>query len=317
MNFNMLVKSQDDYKNLVKEVEKKALGKSTLIFSSDRVYSKQFALCLASAILEGGDCDGVHAQKVGLNAHPDVKVYPKGDKFVVADSQDIVDECFIKPIFADKKIFIINDIDDAMEISQNKLLKVLEEPPTGVFFILTADNQNLVLPTIKSRCNKVELKKLSAQTISKVMMAYENGDLLALMCDGNVGEAIELAKKGDGKEIFDIALSLVTQMTSSKTLLMYSKKVLGLKDDALKVLKIFTFLLEDLLYLKVGNVKDVRFPLAKDALLRVIDEYSVRCICEIRKLVDNALKEISFNGNITLIVENLLLSVLEVKYICK
>lgn len=317
MNFNMLVKNQDDYKNLVEEIQQGGLGKSTLIFSEDKFYSKEFALALASAILEGGDFEGVHSQKVCLGAHPDVKVYPKGDKFLVSDSQEIVEECFIKPIFADKKIFIINDIDGAMEVSQNKLLKVLEEPPAGVFFLITASNQNLVLPTIKSRCNKVELKKLSGQSISQVMMAYENGNLLAVMCDGNVGDAINLAKKGNGKEIFDIALSLVCQMTSSKTLITFSKKVLSLKDDAKIVLKIFAFLLEDILFLKVGEGERIKFSSAKESLMRVKDDFSVRAICEIRKLIDNAMKEITFNGNMTLIIENLLLGVLEVKYLCK
>lgn len=317
MNFNILVKSQEDYKNIVQEVEADKLSKSILIFSGDRAYSKQFALALASAILEHGDKNGVHSKKVELSAHPDLKIYPKGDKFLVADSQDIVEECFVKPIFADRKVFIINDIDDAMELSQNKLLKVLEEPPSGVYFVITANNQNLVLPTIKSRCNKIELKKLSSQTIEREMMAYENGALLAQMCDGNLGEAIQLATKGNGKEIFDTALSLVTQMSSSKNLIMYSKKVLSLKDDGIKVLKIFTLLLEDILLLKVDKVKEMRFEFVKDALLRVIEEYSVRGICEICKLVDKAMKEVSFNGNMTLIIENLLLNILEVKYLCR
>lgn len=312
----MLVKTQDDFKNLVNEIKGDCLSKSTLLFSGDRFYMKEFALALASAILEGGG-EGVHSQKVELGAHPDVKIYPKGDKFLVSDSQEIVEECFIKPIFATKKVFIINDFDRAMEVSQNKLLKVLEEPPSGVYFIITAENQNLVLPTIKSRCNKIELKKLSTMAISQVMQAYEYGDLLAVMCDGNVGEGIKLAQKGRGKEVFDIALSLICQMTSSKNLIVYSKKVLALKDDVFVLLKTFMLMLEDILFLKVDKPQNIRFTGAKESLMRVMDDYSVRAICEIRKLVDNALKEISFNGNTTLIVENLLLGVLEVKYICR
>lgn len=317
MNFDILVKSQDDFKNLVKEVNQGRLGQSTLIFSGDKIYAKEFALALASIIFESENENGGHSERVKRNSHPDLKIYPKGDKFVVADSQEIVEECFIKPVYASKKIFIINNIDDAMELSQNKLLKVLEEPPKGVYFLITAQNQNLVLPTIKSRCNKVELKKLSSKTIASVMGAYENGELLSLMCDGNVGEAIELAKKGNGKEIFDVALSLIDKMTSSKNLIIYSKKVLSYKDDVVKILKIFTFLLEDMLFIKVNKMSEVRFLNVKESLQRASEEYSVKAICEIRKLVDNGMKEILYNGNLTLIVENLLLGVLEVKYLCK
>ena len=317
MDLKTLVKEQEKFKSLVEEIEKGKLAKSTLIFSADKVYLKEFALSLACAILEGGDKDGVHSQKARLFAHPDVKSYPLKEKFLVGDSQEIVDECFIKPIFADKKVFIINGFDEAMEIAQNKLLKVLEEPPENVYFILTATNQNLVLPTIKSRCNKVELPKLPADKIEKVMIAYENGSLLSKMCDGNVGEAIEMAKKGNGEQIFGTALSLLTELNTSKNLLMYSKKVFALKDDGIKVLQIYSLLLEDMLYIKAGKIDNVRFGGQMSSLERVKDDFTIKAICEIRRLIDNAMKEISFNGNMTLIVENLLLGILEVKYICR
>ncbi|MDR0462794.1 MAG: hypothetical protein LBG64_01060 [Pseudomonadales bacterium] len=51
-----------------------------------------------------------------------------------------------------KKFFLLRDIDKSRPEAQNALLKLLEEPPSGAFFILSCANASRVLDTIKSRC---------------------------------------------------------------------------------------------------------------------------------------------------------------------
>ena len=52
-------------------------------------------------------------------------------------------------------------------IAQNKLLKILEEPPDYLFFFLLTANSSLLLPTVESRCIKLNLKRLPDDIISK------------------------------------------------------------------------------------------------------------------------------------------------------
>ncbi len=65
----------------------------------------------------------------------------------------------------EKLVIIVDDADTMQAPAQNALLKLLEEPPEHVMFILTAHNPQILLPTILSRVQKVEIVPLSnAQT---------------------------------------------------------------------------------------------------------------------------------------------------------
>ncbi|MDE5788997.1 MAG: hypothetical protein K2H78_01130, partial [Clostridia bacterium] len=81
---------------------------------------------------------------------PDLKVYPQPDKkLTAADAAAIVEDAALKPLEYDRKLYIISDFNNASPIFQNKLLKVLEEPPAGVHFLLGATSLSPVLDTVK------------------------------------------------------------------------------------------------------------------------------------------------------------------------
>ena len=105
-------------------------------------------------------------------------------------------------------------------------------------------------------------------------------------------------------------------MKTSKQVLLFSKNLLMYKDNFSLLIEILSLALEDLLILKSGG-SNVRLQTVKQDLINVQGEYSIRAICEIQSLLDKAVKEQSYNGNVTLIIENLLLNILEVKFICK
>ncbi len=60
-----------------------------------------------------------------------------------------------KPITSRKKVYVINNSEQMTKEAQNCLLKTLEEPPDFVTIILVCNNENTILPTIKSRCTKI------------------------------------------------------------------------------------------------------------------------------------------------------------------
>jgi DNA polymerase-3 subunit delta' len=77
----------------------------------------------------------------------------------------------------------------------NKLLKLIEEPPAKTIFILVAENEQLVLPTILSRTQLVKIPSLSNQEIengliSRYQVEPPRAKQIALMCQGNFNEAL-------------------------------------------------------------------------------------------------------------------------------
>lgn len=315
MELDEIISKSQDFANIQKEIKNSKLSKSVLLYSKDSVYSFSFAKVVASLLLGDGEIVDVHDIKIKLDSHPDVKVYPQKEKLLVADSEEIVMESFIKPIFAEKKVFIIKGIDASTESAQNKLLKILEEPPQNVYFILTATSENLVLPTIKSRCNKIELAKLSIDQIKEVYSGRENLEIASILSDGLVGKAESLLNKKNLNQFFENVLSIVTDMKSSKQVLVYSNRVLSAKEDFALFVEILSMIFEDLLFLKSGE--EIKFKGYKNKLEGVKDEYSLNAICEIEKIFNKASKEIFYNTNQNIVIENLLLNILEVKFVCK
>ena len=315
MKLTEIVQETKDYQSLKDEISKGNIAKSILLLSKDSSYSFEFAKMLACEIFSGGKEDE-NFFKVQAGAHPDLKIYPTKDKLLVADSQEIVMESFIKPVFAEKKVFIIRNIENSIESAQNKLLKVLEEPPKNVYFILTSSSENLVLPTIKSRCNKIQLSKIRVDEIEKFFEGNENKEIICAISDGLIGKAEELSQKKNLSEIFVSVLSLFTKLKSSKEVLVYSSKVLANKEDLTFIFEIYSLLLEEILFIKTEN-RSLRFESCFDSLKEIENEFSLSAICEIQKLLCKAEKELFYSANQSLILENFLLNVLEVKYLCK
>ena len=96
-----------------------------------------------------GECDCCIKIKAGT--HPDC-IYVSGtEKTGVDDVRKIEDEAYLAPNEADSKVFILEDADEYNAQSQNALLKIIEEPPRGVRFVLTASSSGALLPTVRSR----------------------------------------------------------------------------------------------------------------------------------------------------------------------
>lgn len=72
-----------------------------------------------------------------------------------------------RPITSSKKVYVINNAENMTVEAQNCLLKTLEEPPEFITIILVANNENTILPTIKSRCTKVAFTEENAKELSE------------------------------------------------------------------------------------------------------------------------------------------------------
>ena len=314
MEIAEIIKNQ----NFFKKLEEKTLSNSLLFYCEDDKTSEA-TLILTALMLNYKTYalmneNSAEYKRVLNGADLDIKIYPKNkEKLLVSDSNEIVDEVFIKPTNKENKVFIIENIDLSTTEAQNKLLKVLEEPPKNVYFLISAKQADRVLPTIKSRCDKITIEKLPLSEIEKVC----KNPLACMLCEGYVGKAEELSKNSNLNEIVDFAVSLVCDLKNSAQVLRFSKHFQELKGDIDLILKIYSFCLEDMLKIKT-EIKD--YCLMKMFLPKiesVESEFSVQAICEILNLITFFRKKLEFNANLSVAIDNLLLKILEVKYICK
>lgn len=95
------------------------------------------------------------------------------------------------------RIFLIPDADRMTTQAANSVLKLLEEPPKGWIFFLTASDPTLVLPTVLSRCQSLKLRPFDPDTLRKLLSAAgivgEKQKLGAALGGGSWGRALKLA----------------------------------------------------------------------------------------------------------------------------
>lgn len=94
-------------------------------------------------------------------SHSDIyyaKVSGKTKIYNAEELKWIVGDASIKPNQADRKVYIFEECDKKLpEISQNIMLKTIEEPPQDILFILTCENSKTLLGTIRSRATTLTL----------------------------------------------------------------------------------------------------------------------------------------------------------------
>ncbi|MCI1966069.1 MAG: ATP-binding protein [Oscillospiraceae bacterium] len=117
------------------------------------------AVCLSNDLQPCGCCPG--CIKAAAGSHPDM-VTLDGDSnpkaFPVDTVRQIRSGAYIRPNEAPRKVYRLQGVQNMSEPSQNALLKILEEPPENVLFLLTAVSAAALLPTIRSRVQIFTLK---------------------------------------------------------------------------------------------------------------------------------------------------------------
>ena len=112
-----------------------------------------------------------NCRKAAGNVHPDIiRISLAEDKreIVVGQIRQLRTEAYIRPNEADRKVFIIEDAQAMNENAQNALLKVLEDGPSYLSFLLLAENAQQLLTTIRSRCETLSLVAGSDENLSEV-----------------------------------------------------------------------------------------------------------------------------------------------------
>lgn len=106
------------------------------------------------------------------------------------------------PVAGERRVLLIDEVDQANEQTQNVLLKALEEPSERQMFVLVADDLGRVLPTIRSRAQLLRVgavpkDQLVALLMDKHSLPADSAEALALMADGLPGRAVDLAEHAD------------------------------------------------------------------------------------------------------------------------
>jgi len=183
-------------------------GPSTPLLRDTAVRVAKTLNCLNGST--GDDCPA--CQRIDRRTHPDVHfVEAAADKKMISIEQirEIVDEASLRPYEGRNKVFIVWPADGLSPAGSNSLLKTLEEPARDTSFLLITRSPDLLLQTVRSRCQQIYLGDTTrtltgpreALRIRQVALMEEGEDLA-----GNIIELLHrFATKGESAALLALA----------------------------------------------------------------------------------------------------------------
>ena len=246
----------------------------------------------------------------------DCLFFPEENKrFSVEDAEKIMEESLLMPVESEKKLFVISDFADATAQAQNKLLKLLEDPPKNVVFLLGATVVFPVLETVRSRTEKLEIPPFSEKEIFSCLQRLygekynkDEYELCAATACGSLGGAQDVLEGGYYAELSDLAFSLC--LSNAPTLPTLAKKA-GDSKHKKELLALLRVIYKDALLLKSGNEKHISLKAETTRLQRISAVYKLTSLTFAQEALSTAERHLKFNANFNQCIEVCMASILQ------
>lgn len=239
------------------ELERGGFAHAYLIAGEPGMGKKTLARLFAAQLT--GDTRGLAER----DEHPDVLwLVPKeaGKQIPVDEVRAFRQEAYVLPNQSPKKVLIIDQCDRLNESGQNAILKILEEPPEHVVFLLLASSREAMLPTIRSRCVIWEMQPVGeAEGVAFLEARYPQEPRVRTLlkaAGGNLGRAMEYLEGGTLLVYGDLGVRFLGKLCRNK-LLEADKMLAGVpKGEFSAFLDSFARLCHDFLLYKTGSDRE-------------------------------------------------------------
>lgn len=134
----------------------------------------------------------------------------------IEEIRTLIQRLHTRPTLGSRRVVIIDPADDLERNAANALLKALEEPPAGTYFLLVTHRPGRLLPTIRSRCRVLRFNPLDAATMERVLQqTAPQADAAARAAaiaagEGSPGAALDFVEQDLGK-LHQIMLRLISE----------------------------------------------------------------------------------------------------------
>lgn len=301
-----LLKTTKAYNLLKTESREGRFAHAYLLLLNDQKNLKEALKTFAKLFFE---CENIQQKQrifdlIDAENFSDCLFFPSdGKKLTVDDAEKIHEESLLNPVEGDKKVFLIGDFAEANVQTQNKLLKLLEEPPKGVILLLGATTVFPVLPTVLSRTKKLEILPFGNEEIAACLKRiyddkYDDSTyaLCAATSGGSLGEAQNILEGGYYQELLENAFSLVKCTPAKLPLLV---KTVGETKHPKELLNLLRLIYRDLLLIKINSDKNGRTLLLRSelsSLKQIAEKYALSALFYAQEAISEAEKQVKFNA---------------------
>ena len=244
-------------------------------------------------------------KRIDNNEYTELKIVESDGNYIKKEQLiNLQNSVLNKPVEANKIVYIIKNADRLNASSANSILKFLEEPEDDIIAILLTDNLNMIIPTIKSRCQVLNFKNIrnnieSNESIEKYILS-----------DNVYKEKEELDNLINS--ITDVIYSIEKKKINT---FIYSKSLLWDKfpdnDDILILLNFMLYAYMDSLYTKLG--KNIKYMNNYEELLNIITTNNdIDDIITKVNLIEELKLNLKMNVNSKLLFDKMIIELSEV-----
>jgi len=266
---------------------------------------------------EDGPCGAcTSCRKFESGNHPDFHFYePEGLYFKIDQVRQIIHHASLKPMESQWKTFLLENVHYMREEAANAFLKVLEEPPGQTIFFLISEGSEVLLSTIRSRCQIFEFQPLQPEEIQQWLMkrnqiSEQEAIHLSLSTHGSPGKALN-ANAEQYQEIRDKVLVALETAVLPKTYYTLVDAIRAIAVDRTEMaerLLILEELTRDLILLRSSISVRLVHEDVRNRLLAMVDTVEPGILDNFYQELLQAREAIlKINANISLTLQSLLL----------
>lgn len=326
MNFNEITGQKQVINALINSIKNDRVGHAYLFVGPKGIGKKTVARDFAGMILCGnshviGSCMDCKSCRLFFSkSNPDyIELETEGTSIGVESIRNLQNSIAIRPVYSDKKVYLIPDADRMTIQAQNSLLKTLEEPPEYSVLILTTSNANALIDTIRSRASRYDFKKNTTNEIYEYLKNnftenLEGIDFIASYSNGIIGIAKELAQSGELMALREGVFNIILKLSEPKLIEAFELYTFfnENKDQIGIIFDIMTLFYRDMIILK--NMEHDKLLInsdKKDIILKNALNYSNEKLLKNIDIIEEARSAVKQNVNFQLSVEIMLMRLQE------
>lgn len=260
MTFDSITGHNKQKNNLLRALANQHIAHAYLFEGPEGIGKRLIALAFARLLLceNGTSCGQCSAcLKVDQHNHPDIHILAAdGAALKIDQIRSLQQELSLRPHEGAYKVCLIDGAEHFTNGAANALLKTLEEPQPGTLIILLTNAPEKLLPTIRSRCQRLPFSRLPKQQLATVLaekldINMTEATVLAALSEGSFKKAL-----GPNRELFLEKRSKLIQslsaLSAGSTIPSFSfANELEMEKETLPdILDIFQAFYRDLLLLK-------------------------------------------------------------------
>jgi len=318
MNSTLLIGQSEARVLLSKNLDLHQVSHAILITGQAGIGKKSWGSALAQALF-CKDREGVESCQVCdpcrrflSGNHPEYFIVkPDGRNIKIDQIRNLREKFFL---LGGNKVCLIEQAETMTAEASSSMLKILEEPPDRLYFILLSEQPGKIIDTILSRCQRYTLQPLSRTEIIELLqdrtnVSEEHAYLMAGISGGIPGYALNLAHNEDFANRFEEAKTLVSNLASGRDSvrqLISWAATLAEREDLISFLELLCMIFRDSIVRLF--IKNERFTANPDQTSSGLDNLTPDILEETILLINETANQLAeTNVNRRLLIEKMLI----------